>query len=405
MKLTYKHTVYASYIGYATQAIVNNLAPLLFLIFRNRLGLELSKITLLVTLNFLIQLTVDWVSMYVVDRIGYRKYIVTAHIFAAVGLLSMAALPAICGSAFAGLLIAVFFYAVGGGMIEVLISPIVEACPTGHKASAMSLLHSFYCWGTVGVVAVSTLLLQLIGKDKWQILPVIWAAVPVLNAFFFAKVPINELTERGEGMTGKALLKSRHFWLFVLLMVTAGASELAMSQWASAFAEGGLGVSKAVGDLAGPCMFSILMGTARVIISKLSKTVSIRTIMLCSGLLCIAAYLLTSLTSDPVLALAGCGICGFSVGVLWPGSFSLASEHFPKGGTKLFALLALAGDLGCAGGPTLVGRVADLAGENISRGLLAAAAFPVLLVICCLILQKSGRRTGDKKTEDNDENI
>lgn len=388
MRLNFKHTIYASYIGYITQAVVNNLAPLLFLIFRDSFGLPLSKITLLVTANFFIQLTVDGLSSHFVDKIGYRKCIVLAHIFSVIGLWAMAFLPSLLGNAFAGLIIAVLFYAVGGGIIEVLISPIVEACPTDNKASAMSLLHSFYCWGTVGVVALSTLMLHAFGKANWQLLPVIWSIIPLINAFAFARVPINKLTDDGEGMSVIALMKNKFFWLFVILMITAGAGEQAMSQWASAFAEGGLGVSKAVGDLAGPCMFSILMGVSRVISSKLSSRTNLLKIMIFSGVLCIASYLLASLAKSPSLALAGCGLCGFSVGVLWPGSFSLASEHFPKGGTALFALLALAGDVGCMSGPTLVGEIAAVSTGGIGTGLLVAVVFPIVLILCCVVLHK-----------------
>ncbi len=388
MRLNFKHTIWASYIGYITQAIVNNLAPLLFLIFRDFLGIPLSKITLLITFNFLIQLTVDWLSSKFIDKIGYRKCIVFAHIFSAIGLIFMALLPGIMKNAFFGLIIAVVFYAIGGGIIEVLISPIVEACPTDNKASAMSLLHSFYCWGCVGVIAISTLFIHFTGKENWMWLPILWSIVPIANAVLFTKVPINRLTENGEGMTASELFKDKIFWLFVLLMITAGASEQAMSQWASAFAEDGLKVSKAVGDLAGPCMFSILMGTARVISSKLSKRINIKTVMLLSGILCVLSYLLAALVKNPVLALIGCGLCGFSVGVMWPGSFSLASEHFPKGSTALFALLALAGDLGCMSGPTLVGEISK---GNLRFGLLFAIIFPILLIISVLILGKTRR--------------
>ena len=260
-KLGFKQTVYAGYIGYIVQSIVNNLAPLLFLIFRDTYSIPLSKITLIVTVNFLIQLAVDYFSTKFVDKIGYRVSVVAAHVFSAAGLIGLAVFPQIFPTPYMGIMTAVVIYALGGGLIEVLISPIIEACPTDNKTAAMSLLHSFYCWGSVAVVGISTLFLHFAGKDRWQVLVLIWAIVPILNGIFFSKVPINTLTEEGEGMSNKELFKSKTFWLFVLLMVTAGASEQAMSQWASAFAESGLNVSKTIGDLAGPCMFSLLMGT------------------------------------------------------------------------------------------------------------------------------------------------
>lgn len=387
MKLTYKHTLLAGYVGYITQAIVNNLAPLLFIIFRDSFNIELSKITLLITFNFLIQLGIDAFSSKFVDKIGYRRSIVTAHIFSAVGLILMGVLPFVLSNAFAGLIIAAVIYAIGGGLIEVLISPIVEACPTDNKASAMSLLHSFYCWGSVAVIIVTTLLLNLLGKDKWYIIAIGWALVPIINGFLFAKVPINTL-DSNESVSGiRQLAKSKIFWLFMVIMICAGASEQSMSQWASALAESGLGVSKAVGDLAGPCMFSLLMGTARVINSKLSSKINLSGAMICCGVLCAATYLLTALSPSAALSLAGCAICGFSVGIMWPCAFSMASERFKSGSTAMFAFLALGGDLGCMAGPSLVGEIAGASGDNLKTGLLIGIIFPISLCLCCIVLR------------------
>ena len=387
-KLTYRHTLYAGYLGYITQAIMNNLTPLLFLIFRDSFGVPLEKITLLITFNFFVQLFVDFLAAKFADRIGYRKCIVSAHIFSAAGLVGLAVFPYLFSDAFAGLAAAVILYAVGGGLIEVLISPIVEACPTPNKAAAMSLLHSFYCWGTVLVILLSTLSLTLFGKASWRLLACLWAVVPAANALLFARVPIATLTPTHEGMALRELFSMKLFWLFVALMVTAGACEQAMSQWASAFAESGLGVSKAAGDLAGPCLFAALMGLARVFYAKYSERVRLLPFMIGSGALCIGSYLLAALAPVPLLSLAGCALCGLSVGILWPGVFSIAAAQCPRGGTALFALLALAGDLGCAGGPTAVGLVAGVHGDDLKAGLLAAAAFPAVLTLCSVLLQR-----------------
>ena len=387
-KLTYRHTLYAGYLGYIAQAIMNNLTPLLFLIFRDSFGIPLEKITLLITFNFFVQLFVDFLAAKFADRIGYRKCIVCAHIFSAAGLVGLAVFPYLFSDAFAGLAAAVILYAVGGGLIEVLISPIVEACPTPNKAAAMSLLHSFYCWGTVLVILLSTLSLTLFGKASWRLLACLWAVVPAANALLFARVPIATLTPTHEGMALRELFSMKLFWLFVALMVTAGACEQAMSQWASAFAESGLGVSKAAGDLAGPCLFAALMGLARVFYAKYSERVRLLPFMIGSGALCIGSYLLAALAPVPLLSLAGCALCGLSVGILWPGVFSIAAAQCPRGGTALFALLALAGDLGCAGGPTAVGLVAGVHGDDLKAGLLAAAAFPAVLTLCSVLLQR-----------------
>lgn len=380
-KLNYNHTIYASYIGYVTQAIVNNFVPLLFLTFRETFGLGLSQVAFLTTMNFGVQLMVDMIAAKYVDRLGYRRCVVAAHILAAAGLAGLAVFPYILPGAYPGIVFSIILYAIGGGLIEVLISPIVEACPTEKKEAAMSLLHSFYCWGHVFVVLVSTLYFALFGIENWKYLAIMWAIVPLANSIFFSKVPLQVLVEEGEGMSIRQLLKNKMFWILCLLMLCAGSSEQGMSQWASAFAESALQVSKTVGDLAGPCMFAVMMGISRVISAKLSEKISIVKLLTASGFLCVISYLTATLTANPVWGLLGCGLCGLSVGVMWPGTFSLASRGLPKGGTALFALLALAGDVGCSAGPTFVGVVSDAFGEDLKKGILAAIIFPVFLLV------------------------
>lgn len=384
--LQYKHTVRACFVGYVVQAIVNNFAPLLFLTFQAQYGIPLSQITVLITVNFALQLIVDFVSAFFIDKIGYRVSIVAAHAFAAAGLVLMTVLPEIMPSPFAGLLIAVMCYAVGGGLLEVLVSPIVEACPTDNKEQAMSLLHSFYCWGSVAVVGLSTLFFALFGTCSWRYLALMWAAVPLANAFVFSKVPIAPLIEDGEkGLSIKELFKNKMFWIFMLLMLCSGASEQAVSQWASTFAERGLGVSKTIGDLTGPMLFSVLMGLSRLIYGKFGGRIKLDSIMLGSGVLCIISYLIITLTDSSVLGLCGVALCGLSVGIMWPGTFSKASASIKGGGTAMFALLALCGDLGCSGGPTFAGMMASRFGDNLKIGMLCAIVFPAVLSLIVLI--------------------
>lgn len=390
MQQKYQKTIYACFVGYIVQAIVNNFAPLLFLTFEKSYHIPLSQITMLITINFGIQLLVDLLSAGFVDRIGYRVSVVLAHVFAAVGLVGLVLLPEIMPNAFAGLLIAVFIYALGGGLIEVLISPIVESCPTDNKEKAMSLLHSFYCWGHVGVVLLSTVFFGIFGIANWKILACIWALIPVINAFVFAKAPIAPLIEEGEsGMTMLDLCKSKVFWVMMLMMLCAGASEQAVSQWASTFAEKGLGVTKTIGDLAGPMTFAILMGSSRAFYGKFGHKIDLDRFMLGSSVLCIFSYLLIAASPIPFLSLVGCGICGLSVGIMWPGTFSKASVALKNGGTAMFALLALAGDLGCSGGPTLVGFVSSAAADNLKAGILVAIAFPVVMAVEIILQRRS----------------
>ena len=382
MDKSYNKTLYACFIGYIVQAIVNNFVPLLFLTFHSSYGIPMTQITLLITFNFGLQLLVDILSVTFVDRIGYRASMVIAHTCAVTGLVFLTILPDICRSSFIGLLIAVAIYAVGGGLLEVLVSPIVEACPTQNKEKAMSLLHSFYCWGHVAVVLLSTVFFQIFGIQSWKIMSCIWAVVPFTNMIFFTKAPIASLVNEGEkGLTIGQLFHRKIFWVLMVMMICAGASEQAVSQWASTFAETGLGVSKVIGDLAGPMLFAFLMGSARAFYGKYGEQIDLEHFMTGSCVLCIIAYLCISLVPSPIVGFIGCALCGLSVGIMWPGVFSKASASIAKGGTAMFALLALAGDVGCSGGPTVVGMVSSVLGNNLKTGILAGAIFPILLLV------------------------
>lgn len=396
---SYNHTLIACYIGYVTQAIINNFAPLLFLTFQRSYQISLDRITMLVSINFAVQLLVDLLSARYVDRIGYRSAIVGGHAFSAAGLVGLALLPDCFPDPYAGLLIAIALYAVGGGIIEVLVSPIVEACPTERKAAAMSLLHSFYCWGHVFVILVSTLFFATAGIGNWKILACLWALIPLGNLFYFALVPIAVLVEEKKGLKIGELCRTPLFWLLVVLMICSGASEQGMSQWASAFAEAGLGVSKTLGDLAGPCFFAVMMGLARVMYATFSSRLNLQGFMLGSSVLCIVCYLLAAVSPWPLPALIGCGVCGFSVGILWPGTFSIAAKECPLGGTAMFAFLALAGDLGCAAGPAVVGTVSGFFQDNLKMGLAAAVVFPVLMIAGLLRNRRWSKNRGGDRVE------
>jgi len=385
----YESTVRACFVAYIVQAIVNNFAPLLFLTFKSEFGIPLSKITLLITINFLLQLMIDLVSPKFVDRIGYRASMVLAHFTAALGLLMLAVLPSAMPDAFAGILIAVMIYAVGGGLLEVVVSPVVEACPTKNKEMAMSLLHSFYCWGQVGVVLLSTVFFALFGTAHWRILAILWALVPALNLLAFLKVPMATLIEEGETPARfRDLAGNGLFWVFMVMMLCAGASEQTVSQWASAFAEEGLGVAKSVGDLLGPMLFAICMGTSRAVFGKFGDRMNLSRFMAGSAVLCVISYLLVGLSPSPVLAFAGCALCGLSVGIFWPGTFSLASAGIRNGGTLMFALFALAGDLGCSGGPTFAGAVASALGDDLQKGIFAGVVFPLVMLLALLLKKR-----------------
>ena len=382
----YKRTVRACFVGYAVQAIINNFLPLLFTTFLTDFSLSLSRISLLVTFNFGVQLLVDIAAAAAADRIGYRKCMTAAHVFCAAGLAGLAVLPRVLPP-FAGILLSVTIYAVGGGLLEVLVSPIVENCPGDGKAGRMSLLHSFYCWGTVTVVLLSTLFFAAFGTARWRILAMIWAAVPLGNAVVFTRVPIPPHPAEAVGTRVRDLRRFRAFVPVLLLMFCAGAAEQAVSQWVSAFTETAIGVSKTTGDLLGTTMFSVLMGLSRVFYGKRSKTIPLHRFMAGSGVLCVMSYLLISLSPHPVGGLLGCALCGLSVGIFWPGTTSLAAAGIPSGGTAMFGLLALAGDVGCASGPTFVGFLSDRS-DGLHTGILAAICFPLALLAGLLWFRK-----------------
>ncbi len=388
MRYTYKNTLRACYLGYITQAIVNNLAPLLFIIFQNQYHISFEMIGRLILINFGTQIVADILSVKYVDRIGYRKAAVMAHIFCSIGLMSLGVLPLIMPTPYMGLVIAVMIYAIGGGIIEVLVSPIVEFLPGDEKASAMSLLHSFYCWGQVGVVLFTTLLLKVIGSSYWFVLPILWAFIPLYNIKNFLKVPIIEPHEDAPTMSIGELLSTRGFMIALLLMLCAGASEITMSQWSSLFAEKGLQVPKVVGDLLGPCLFAVLMGIGRSIYGIWGHKINLNRALMASGILCVICYAVTIFVQNPFISLLGCAVTGLSVSLMWPGTFSLTSATYPMGGTAMFGMLAIFGDIGAAVGPWIAGVVSDAVGLGLKAGLLVAIVFPIMLVIGVMLLKK-----------------
>lgn len=394
----YKKTLAACYLGFVTQAISANFAPLLFLTFKSNYGITLEKIAMIPMVFYLAQLLIDLVATKFADKIGYRTCVVVSQVLSAIGLASMAFLPELVPIPFVGILISVVLYAVGSGLIEVLVSPIVEACPFDHKDGMMSLLHSFYCWGALGVILGSTLFFAVFGIEQWKILTVVWALVPLYNTVNFINCPIERLVEVGKSMSIGQLLRLPLFWLIIVLMICSGASEATMAQWASAFTESAIGVSKTVGDLAGPGLFAMFMGISRMLYGKFSEKLDLTKVMLSCGALCAGCYLLASLSASPILGLIGCALCGLAVGIMWPGSISISSQKCPRGGTAMFAFLALAGDLGATVSPAMVGSLAELAGGSLKTGLLAATVFPAVLVIGLLLLRIKRENTMHRGT-------
>lgn len=392
MEKNYKKTLKACYLGFITQAIAANFTPLLFLKFHTEYGIPLGQIALISTTFFFTQLIVDVLCAKYVERIGYRRAVVLSEIASVVGLIGLAFLPDLLPSPFAGIIVSVIIYAIGSGLIEVLVSPIVEACPFENKEAVMSLLHSFYCWGTVAVILLSTLFFNVFGISNWKWMACIWAILPLYNIYNFMTCPIEYLVEDGQGMSVGELLKSPLFWTGIILMICAGASEISMSQWASAFTESALGIEKRMGDLAGPCMFAVMQGVSRVIYGKYGNRIDLTKYMMGSGALCLICYILASVSHNPLLSLVGCIMCGFSVGIMWPGTISIMSKRLPVGGTAMFALLAMAGDIGGSVGPAAVGIVTQTANDNLQMGMLSASIFPLVLIMMLLLMRRQNKR-------------
>ncbi|MCQ2449369.1 MAG: MFS transporter [Clostridia bacterium] len=393
-KKNYKKTQFACYLGFVTQAICANFVPLLFLTFHKTYNVSFGMLAMISTCFFVTQLVVDFLCTGIVDKLGYRACIIAAEVTSGLGLAGLAFLPDLLPSPFCGILVCVIVYAVGSGLTEVLVSPIIEACPFENKDTMMSLLHSFYCWGWVGVVLGSTAFFAVFGIEHWRIAALIWSVVPLYNIFNFATCPIESLVEEGKSMTMPQLFKTKAFWVFIVLMICAGASEISMGQWASAFAESALHVSKTVGDLAGPCGFAVCMGISRLLYGKFGEKVDLTVFMMASGTMCLVCYLVSGLAAIPFVGLLGCAACGFSVGIMWPGSISISSQILPTGGTAMFALLALAGDLGGSVGPAIVGTVSQKAANNLQTGVLAGIGFPVFLVLSVLYIRKKYKASG-----------
>lgn len=404
----YKVTIGACCVGYVCQAIVNNFAPLLFVTFGTRFGISIAEITVLITVNFAVQLSVDLVSAKFIDRIGYRAAGVAAHLLIGTGLVLMGTLPSAVASPFIALIASSVVYSVGGGMLEVMVSPLVESCPTKGKSASMSLLHSFYCWGSVLVIGITTAVFAAAGTGVWDKLSVAWSAIPFANAVLFVLVPIPRQLSEGGRSRILPLMRSGIFWVLVVMMFCAGASELAVAQWASTFVEKGLGVSKTLGDMLGPCLFAVMMGTVRVAYAPIAKKLGLTVPIAVSAGLCVISYLMMTLSDNAALSLVGCALCGASVALMWPSSFSTAASALPAGGTAMFALLALAGDLGCLAGPALVGEVSSAAGDDLSKGILAAVVFPAVLllaVVLCRYLVKKKKPDGDGNAADNADSL
>ncbi len=388
IKKNYKKTQIACYLGFVTQAICANFVPLLYITFHNIYNISFSMLALVSTCFFVTQLVVDFLCAGIVDKLGYRTCVITAEVTSGLGLAGLAFIPDLLPLPFYGIIICVIIYAIGSGLTEVLVSPIIEACPFENKDKMMSLLHSFYCWGWVAVILVSTAFFALFGIGKWKIMALIWSMIPLINIYNFATCPIESLVEEGTGMTMLELLKTKTFWIFIILMICAGSSEIAMGQWASAFAESALHVTKTVGDLAGPCGFAICMGISRLLYGRFGDKVDLTIFMMASGTMCLVCYLVSGLANNPLVGLIGCALCGFSVGIMWPGSISISSKILPTGGTAMFALLALAGDVGGSLGPAIVGSVSQYAADDLRVGILAGIGFPLVLTITVLYIRK-----------------
>ena len=397
MKRDYDLTIRVCFVTCVVQAVVINFAPLLFVMFSREFGLPMSSLTALISVNFGIQLVIDASSVFFLQRLGYKGAMLLSHICCSAGLLLLPILPVKLSNSFVGLIIPTLLYGIGAGLIEVIVSPIVESCPIENSETTMSLLHAFYSWGYAAVVLLSTAFFAVFGISRWQILTLIWAMIPLVNMLLITRAPMPPVTRIEGGMSGIGrLFKTPAFLLALVMMICSGGSEQAVCQWSSAFAESALGVSKTMGDLLGPTFFAITMGIARTLFGKLGGKLDLGKCMLGSSALCIVCYLTLSFSRAPVLSLVACGMTGFACGIFWPGTLSMISDRITNGGSAMFSLLALAGDIGCNVGPSFAGAVASAKGDDLRAGLSAATVLPVVMFICVLLFTRQKNSRGNQ---------
>ena len=403
---TFTGTKTACYTGYVVQGIINNIAPLLFVIFSDKFNITLDKLSLLITINFATQLIVDTLSIKFVDSIGYKPLAIVSQGIAFLGLSCLGILPNIMTNSYLGIVISIVLSAIGSGITEVIISPIVESIPGEKKTSEMSLLHSFYCWGQVFVVLLTTVMIKLLGNDLWYVAPVLWAIIPLLNTINFISVPIQPNLTKEEKTPFLKLLFSKQFILCIVIMICSGASEIGMSQWSSYFAEAGLKVTKMTGDLLGPCLFAILMGTGRMIFGFVGEKINLKVALCFSAGLCATCYLGTCFINSPVISLLTCALTGITVSIMWPATLSLAARLFPNGGGSMYSVLALSGDTGCTLGPwfisfmTIQMSMGVSSGESLKTGLGFGALFPLLMIIAISMLNIKKRTIDNNRHSD-----
>lgn len=387
MRSKFLGTKLACYVGYVVQAVINNFLPILFIALQDVYGLGYERLARLIIFNFASQIAVDFSAPKIVALFGYRKSAALSQAMAALGLVSMGILPRIMSNTYLAIIISIIIYAIGSGMMEVIISPIIEMLPTKNKSGNMAFLHSFYCWGQAFTIIVTTLLVTVFGYKGWANIPLIWAVIPFLNTFSFFKVPVIEPKGEEKGDSFKSLASSKRFIIYMVMMFCGGACEIAMAEWASLFAQQALGISKVIGDLAGPCAFALFMGTGRVLYGWISKKVDFRKTVIVMSLLCFICYLTVAFCKIPAFSLIACAACGFSVSLFWPGVLSEGAKDFKRGGSVMYGVFALCGDTGCSAGPWIIGIIADRLGLNF--GFSVAAIFPVIMIIATVLLIKN----------------
>lgn len=386
MKSKYTVTKITCYIGYVVQAVINNFLPILFIVFQDIYGLGYEKLARLIAVNFITQIITDFLTPKIVNKIGYRKAIILCQAAATTGLLMLGILPRFVSNVYPVIIFSIIVYAFGSGLIEVLFSPVIEHLPIDNKSGNMSLLHSFYCWGQAFTIIVTTALVSFFGYKGWANIPLVWAVLPFIDMLLFIKAPIVEPKEDEKEQGFKELFKNRKFKLYMLMMLCAGASEIAMAEWASMFAQQSLGVSKVIGDLTGPCLFAIFMGLGRIWYAAVSNKISFTKAIIVLNSICAVCYLGVAFCKISVLALVFCAVCGFTVSISWPGIYSLGAETFPKGNAVMYSTFALCGDMGCCLGPWVLGFVAEFFGLN--AGFAVATVFPITMVATALLVNK-----------------
>lgn len=403
---SYQLTTISCFVGIFCQAVSSNITAILFIPLMTLYGLSYVHLGLLVGINFTTQVLVDIIASRLVDRYGFRVFVLPSDILAVIGLVLFGLTPVLFDNILTGLVFSTIIFSASCGLQEVMLSPIVNAIPHNDKGPAMALMHSFYAWGQVATIIITTLFLFFFGIENWQVIVFLWALVPLVNFFMFLAAPFPGVIHENQRMTMRDLIL-KPFYLVALLAIMGGAAtELVMNQWSSTFSEKVLELPKVTGDILGMCGFAVFLGLGRVLYGRYGSKINMNNVLVGSAAAAVVCYIAVAISPLPAISLAACAVCGLAASLLWPGTLVITAEKYPLAGAWIFAILAAAGDIGAASGPFAAGVITDLTRQMpsilqfaaslqllpdqfaIRIAILLSAIFPLFTLACHWFLKQ-----------------